>query len=544
MPSDLKIALIQENFLVGDNFGNTDKIIRLAQQQCELGMDLVVFPELAVTGYPPEDLLLRSTFLQQVEDCIEKIRQQVKAIDIVFGAPRSGVGDEAGLLFNSAFWLRDGDIIAVYDKKDLPNYAVFDEKRYFTEGSASTVVAINGHRFALLICEDIWRPEPAAEAVKAGAEQLLVLNASPFHRHKNQQRLAQIKLRVSETACPVYYLNMVGGQDELVFDGASFVINARQELVARLKSFQTDSLTLTLDANASLTTSYESETEQSDLASVYQALVLGVSDYVEKNGFKGVLMGLSGGVDSALTLAIAVDAVGADRTRAVMMPSRYTADMSFEDAKSEASALAVQYQVISIEQPFQAFLTTLQEPLLKGTAADTTEENIQARCRGIMLMAISNKTGYMLLTTGNKSEMAVGYATLYGDMSGGFAPLKDISKSLVYELCRYRNALSPVIPERVLTRPPSAELAPDQQDQDSLPPYDTIDAILEMSVEQDLPVATIVNQGYDLETVERIITMVQRNEYKRRQAAPGVRITRRAFGRDRRYPITSGYRRK
>ena len=544
MSSELKIALIQENFLVGDTYGNTEKIITLAKQQCQQGMDLVIFPELAITGYPPEDLLLRPAFLQQVKYCIEKICQAVIDIDIIFGAPRAGSADEAGLLFNSAFWFRQGQILAVYDKKDLPNYAVFDEKRYFTEGQGAVVVELKGHHFGLLICEDIWQSGPANEAVNAGAESLLILNASPFHRYKNQQRLAELKQRITETGCNLFYLNLVGGQDELVFDGASVVLDRHQTVIGRATSFQSTALPVTIHSDGQLSATNNNLAETDDLAEVYQALVLGVHDYVEKNGFKGVLIGLSGGVDSALTLAIAADAVGAERVRAVMMPSRYTADMSFEDAESEAEALGVQYQIISIEQPFEAFLETLHEPLLKGTEADATEENIQARCRGIMLMAISNKTGYMVLTTGNKSEMAVGYATLYGDMSGGFAPLKDISKQLVYDLCRYRNFVNHVIPERVLTRPPSAELAPGQVDQDSLPPYEIIDAILEMSVEQDMPVAAIVEAGYDLETVERIISMVQRNEYKRRQAAPGVRITRRAFGRDRRYPITSGYRRK
>lgn len=544
MASDLKIALIQENFLVGDTYGNTEKIISLAKQQEQKGMDLVVFPELAITGYPPEDLLLRPAFLRQIIECIEKICSAVTGIDIVLGAPRSGVGDESGLLFNSAFWIRQGQVLAVYDKKELPNYAVFDEKRYFSEGKTATVVDFKGHKIALLICEDIWLSEPASMAVMDGAQHLLVLNASPFHQHKNQQRLSELKKRASETDCNIFYLNMVGGQDELVFDGASLVVSSQQELIAKAASFQIAEIPLLLRANGTLSAENDIASEQSDIADVYQALVLGVKDYVEKNGFKGVLIGLSGGVDSALTLAIAADAVGAAKVRAVMMPSRYTADMSFEDAESEADALGVQYQIIPIEQTFEAFLETLHEPLLKGTQTDTTEENIQARCRGVMLMAISNKTGFMVLTTGNKSEMAVGYATLYGDMSGGFGPLKDISKTLVYELCRHRNTLSDVIPERVLTRPPSAELAPDQVDQDSLPPYDTIDPILEMSVEQDMPIAEIVAAGYDLETVERIIGMVQRNEYKRRQAAPGVRITRRAFGRDRRYPITSGYRRK
>jgi len=544
MLSDIKIALIQENFLVGDTYGNTEKIITLAKQQSQQRMDLVVFPELAITGYPPEDLLLRPSFLRQVKACIEKICEAITDIDLVVGAPRQGIGDEAGQLFNSAYWIRQGKVLAVYDKKELPNYAVFDEKRYFTEGRHAAVVDLNGHKFGLLICEDIWQIEPAKVAVEGGAQSLLVLNASPFHRHKNNERLLELKQRVKETGCHVFYLNMIGGQDELVFDGASVVLDNQQSVIARAKSFQPAQLNLVINSNGQLGSEDELMPERDDLAEVYQALVSGVHDYVEKNGFKGVLIGLSGGVDSALTLAIAADAIGPERTRAVMMPSRYTAQMSFDDAEKEAEILGVQYQVISIEEPFNAFLNTLEEPLLKGTEPDATEENIQARCRGIMLMAMSNKTGYMVLTTGNKSEMAVGYATLYGDMSGGFAPLKDISKTLVYELCRYRNSIDPVIPERVLTRPPSAELAPDQVDQDSLPPYEEIDAILEMSVEKDMPVSAIVEAGYELATVERIIGMVQRNEYKRRQAAPGVRITRRAFGRDRRYPITSGYRRK
>jgi len=540
MTTEVTIALAQENFLVGDTYGNTEKIITLARQQCQSGVDLIVFPELAITGYPPEDLLLRPSFIRQVKRCIEKLCAEIEGIELVVGAPR--LDAVTGRLFNSAYWIRNGVVEAVYDKKDLPNYAVFDEKRYFSEGQDSCVVELKGHNFALLICEDIWQQQPAAEAKEAGADSLLVLNASPFHRHKNRQRHHELDQRIKETGCNIFYLNMVGGQDELVFDGASTVINKQCEVIARAHSFTNEVLPIKLH-NGGLSSTASIPGERDDLAEIYQALVTGVKDYVEKNGFKGVLIGLSGGVDSALTLAIAADAVGAKRTRAVMMPSRYTAQMSYDDAEKEADILGVQYQVISIEAPFNAFLDTLDEPLLKGTEPDATEENIQARCRGIMLMAISNKTGYMVLTTGNKSEMAVGYATLYGDMSGGFAPLKDISKTLVYDLCRYRNSLSEVIPERVLTRPPSAELAPDQLDQDSLPPYEVIDAILEMSVEQDMPVADIVEQGYDLATVERIIGMVQRNEYKRRQAAPGVRITRRAFGRDRRYPITSGYRR-
>lgn len=539
MATTINIALAQENFLVGDIHGNTSKIITLSKQHRQSGVDLLVFPELAITGYPPEDLLMRQNFVRQIDESLKRLCDEISGIDVVVGAPR--VTEDA--MYNSAFWIREGQIIACYDKVELPNYAVFDEKRYFSPGDESGIVELKGHHFGLLICEDIWLSEPAKQAAEQGAETLIVINASPYHVGKTVQRIECLNQRVSETGCNILYLNMVGGQDELVFDGASIVVD-RTNTITRFNPFEASCYLLQIQEQEIRVAGFADKTPDVEEANVYQALVLGVRDYVQKNGFSGGIVGLSGGVDSALTLAIAADALGADQVTAVLMPSRYTADMSNEDAIEEAELLGVEYKSIPIEKPFMAFLDTLQEPLLAGTQPDTTEENIQARCRGIILMAMSNKTGRLVLSTGNKSEMAVGYATLYGDMAGGFAPLKDISKMLVYKLCHYRNSLGRVIPERVLTRPPSAELAPDQVDQDSLPPYEVLDEIIRLSVEQDQPVEQIVAAGYDKATVERIINMIQRNEYKRRQAAPGVRITRRAFGRDRRYPITSGYRRK
>ncbi len=531
--------MVQDNFLVGDIKANADKIINLSQIAMLEGADLVMFPELALVGYPPEDLLYRPSFISQIDAELARIQTQLKGIDVVLGVPRH----HDKQLYNAAVWLRNGECIASYYKRVLPNYSVFDEKRYFSAGTQSVVVELQGVKFGLAICEDIWQPQPLAEAKSAGAELMLVLNASPFHIGKYEERLAMLAKRSSENKLPVLYLNTVGGQDELVFDGESLLMSEHGELVSRAPAFET--LIDYVDVNASQVSTLVKRdvTTLPEDEAIYKALVLGVKDFVHKNGFTGVVIGLSGGVDSALTLAIAVDALGAEHVHAVMMPSQYTADMSCDDAQTEAVTLGVKYDVIPIESVFASFLGLL-EGVFEGKEADATEENIQARCRGLILMAISNKTGRMVLTTGNKSEMAVGYATLYGDMSGGFAPLKDVSKTRVYELCRYRNALSAVIPERVLTRPPSAELRADQCDQDSLPDYDVLDRILELSVEQDMPMAEIIASGLDRELVEQVITMVQRNEYKRRQAAPGVRITRRAFGRDRRYPITSGYRRK
>ncbi len=531
--------MVQDNFLVGDIIGNSRHIIHLARSAAEQQAELVIFPELALAGYPPEDLLYRPGFVAQIEAAIEDIARSVSGVDVLLGSPRS----HDGKMYNSAVWLRDGQCIAEYHKRSLPNYSVFDEVRYFSPGHDICVVELNSTRFGLLICEDAWEKEPAAATVADGADVLIVLNASPFHGGKYEERLKMLEQRTQENGVPVFYINMVGGQDELVFDGESLVVDSPGKVVNRAAAFEPAIELTDLDADGPVAVKDGTSNAPQYEQAIYSALVLGVKDFITKNGFNGVIVGLSGGVDSALTLAIAVDALGADNVQAVMMPSRYTADMSQEDAESEARALGVHYDVIPIESAYESFLTSLKD-IFEGTEPDTTEENIQARCRGLILMAISNKTGRMLLTTGNKSEMAVGYATLYGDMSGGFAPLKDVYKTLVYRLCHYRNSLGQVIPERVITRPPSAELSEGQVDQDSLPDYEVLDKILELSVEQDMSVEDVINKGFDRETVEHVVGLVQRNEYKRRQSAPGVRITRRAFGRDRRYPITSGYRRK
>jgi len=540
MSEVVNICMVQDHFLVGDIKANTRKIISLGQQMQEKGADLVLFPELALSGYPPEDLLLRGGFIRQIEDAVQEIAKSSGDSLMVFGTPRLATD---GSLFNAAVACQRGEVIAEYHKYSLPNYAVFDEKRYFQAGSQPLVIECKQRKIGIIICEDAWFDEPVNQAVEAGAEIMLILNASPYHRNKHQQRIDMLRSRQQAVPLPVFYLNTVGGQDELVFDGDSLVLNAAGELIGRGPDFETAQLHYQIDVNnviTSINTPFSQP--ESELANIYKALVTAVRDYVKGNGFNGVVIGLSGGVDSALTLAIAVDALGASEVHAVMMPSRYTAQMSLDDAKAEADILGVDYKVISIEPTFEAFLDTLKDEFA-NTEVDTTEENIQARCRGVLLMALSNKLRRMVLTTGNKSEMAVGYSTLYGDMAGGFAPLKDVEKQLVYALCDYRNSVSPVIPQRVLDRPPSAELREDQEDQDSLPDYAILDAILRMSVEGDMQKQDIVAAGYDEATVDKIIRMVQLNEYKRRQAPPGVKITQRAFGRDRRYPITSGYRR-
>ena len=529
------IALAQINTMVGDVAANADRVIEQARRaRDELDADLVVFPELTLTGYPPEDLLFRKSLIEWCERELFRIVQQVKGIDVIVGLPWR---DRKGL-HNAAFLLRDGEIAARYYKRHLPNYAVFDEKRYFVPGDETCVVECKGRRIGLTICEDIWHAGPAAAVRDAGAELIININASPFHRDKHAERLENLRNRVDESGLPIVYVNLVGGQDELVFDGRSVFINDCGEVALQCRAFDEDLAAVSWPLDAVATVS-----EPDTVADVYDALVLGVRDYVGKNGFPGALLGLSGGIDSGLTLAIAVDALGAANVNAVMMPSRYTSRMSLDDAAAEARTLGVEYRVISIEPAFETFLEIL-EPVFEGLPRDTTEENIQARSRGIILMALSNKTGRILLTTGNKSEMSVGYATLYGDMAGGYAPLIDCAKTLVYDLARYRNSISPVIPERVITRPPSAELAPDQKDSDSLPPYEILDPILERFIERDQSVEEIVEAGFDEATVKRVAAMVLRNEYKRRQAPPGVRITRRGFGKDRRYPITSGYGRR
>ena len=560
MSAGLRIALAQVDLLVGDVQGNAARVRETARRARAMGADLVLFPELTLSGYPPEDLLFHRGLRIQLEQALAELERDVNDAGgdlpaVLVGYPEYENAAEGVRIYNSARLLVRGQPSVNYRKSCLPNYRVFDEKRYFEPGHSPSVVTLGGLRLGLSICEDIWEPEPAQRAKAAGAELLLVINASPYEQRKQREREGVIRERISETGLPVVYVNLVGGQDELVFDGRSCVIDAAGNAVLRAPGFE-ESLTtvdvgrdaagkVTLRATAPDAVAAELKPEES----VYKALVLGVRDYVNKHRFPGVVMGLSGGVDSALTMAIAVDALGADRVQVVMMPSRYTSQMSRDDASAQARALGVAYSVISIEGMFAATLDALQEQFA-GRKPDTTEENIQARCRGLLLMAISNKTGRMLLTTGNKSETAVGYATLYGDMNGGFAPIKDCSKLLVYRLARYRNELArrrgeyggaDVIPQRVLDREPSAELRPDQKDTDSLPPYEILDAILEAFIEEDLSVDEIVSRGFDRAVVGRVLDMVKRNEYKRRQSPPGIRVSRRAFGRDWRYPITNGY---
>lgn len=541
MSQGVRIAIAQQNFLVGDIQGNAKKIIDVARRsKDELNADLVVFPELTLTGYPPEDLLLRPGFLQRVFEALEQVATETKDIPVLLGHPWKQ--DDA--LYNAASLLRKGKRELTYLKQCLPNYGVFDEKRYFSAGSSPVVFDIAGLKCGVTICEDIWEQTPIAHAVEAGAEIILNINASPFHIDKAAEREQQIGARIKEHGLPIIYANLVGGQDELVFDGQSCVVDNKGQLTHRLPAFE-ESLAIVEVKPGELASVVPGKTEplMSDTESVYKAIVLGVRDYVKKNGFTGVVIGLSGGIDSALTLVMAVDALGADQVETIMMPSRFTSDMSKEDAEDQAHKLGVGYDVVSIEALFNSFLSALA-PMLGEGDYGITAQNIQARIRGALLMAVSNKSGKMVLTTGNKSEMAVGYATLYGDMAGGFAAIKDVPKTLVYRLAEYRNGISSAIPTRVLQRAPSAELAEAQKDSDTLPPYDVLDAILEHYVEQDLCIEDIVERGFDSDVVSLIASMVDRNEYKRRQAAPGVRITKRAFGRDRRYPITSGYGRR
>jgi NAD+ synthase (glutamine-hydrolysing) len=533
--------MAQINLVVGDVEGNTSRIIAAANRgREEFGADVVMMPELAVSGYPPEDLLFHSGLRAQVARSIERLKSDVRGVTLVAGYPEY-VGE---CIFNSAVVIRDGEVLANHRKACLPNYRVFDEKRYFTPGSLPTVLDLNGIRVGILVCEDVWEPEPAARAREAGAEVLLVINASPYEVNKQRQRECDVvRQRVAETGVPLLFVNLIGGQDELVFDGNSFVMDARGEVTTRAPAFKEGlyAVDLGVAADGVVTPRPGSIAPlQDQVESVYGALVLGTRDYVNKHRFPGVVLGLSGGVDSALTLCIAVDALGPDRVHSVAMPSRFTSQMSKEDAALQASWLHVKHSEISIEGMFEATLRALQDEFA-GRPTDTAEENIQSRCRGVLLMGISNKTGRMLLTTGNKSEMAVGYATLYGDMAGGFAPIKDCSKLLVYRLAEWRNTQSQVIPPRVIERPPSAELRPEQKDTDSLPPYAVLDPILEAFIEEDLSVDQIAARGFDRATVGRILDLVRRNEYKRRQAPPGVRVSGRAFGRDWRYPITNGY---
>ncbi|CAL1240463.1 NAD+ synthase [Candidatus Methylocalor cossyra] len=534
----LRIAIAQLNFLVGDVAGNADRVIGAAREARDrLGAALVVFPELTLSGYPPEDLILRSDFLTAVEEALPRIAGHLQGITAVVGFPER----QAGLAHNSAAVLHEGRVRWIYRKQALPNYGVFDEKRYFLPGQDTCLFELQGIRLGLTICEDVWLPGAVEQAAAAGAQLILNINASPYQVGKAKDRETVVRERLAVAQVPLVYVNLVGGQDELVFDGASFVMDRDGRVTFRAPEFEETLAAVDFHCNERVVPVAGEVVEPlPEVASVYRALVTGIRDYVTKNRFPGAVLGLSGGIDSALTLALAADALGPQRVEAVLMPSRYTAAMSIEDARREAETLGCRYHLVPIEPAFRAFLAMLEESF-RGLPEDTTEENIQARCRGIVLMAFSNKTGKILLTTGNKSEMSVGYATLYGDMAGGFAPLKDVPKTLVYGLAEYRNRLAPVIPERVITRPPSAELRPDQKDEDSLPPYPVLDGILELYVEHDRSVPEIVAAGFPEHEVVRVTRMVDRNEYKRRQAPPGIKISRRAFGRDRRYPITSGF---
>jgi NAD+ synthetase len=558
----MKIAIAQLNATVGDLAGNVARIADFAERARRGGAELMVTPELALCGYPPEDLLLRDDFIEACQRAIDDLARRVSGITLVVGHPRATDGKR----YNSASVLRDGKVTAVYDKYHLPNYTVFDEERYFEPGGTPCVFGVDGVQFGVNICEDTWgaeglrtavprlagglkvgvnicadswHSEPSRAAREAGAGVLLVLNASPYHMNKQETRYEVMRERVRETGMPLIYVNLVGGQDELVFDGASFVVDGRGELTHQLPAFEEAlgfvDLVDGAPVKGEIAPALETEAE------VYRALTLGVRDYVNKNGFPGVLLGLSGGIDSAITLAVAADALGPERVRAVMMPSQYTADMSREDAKAEADALGVRYTEIAIKPIYDAFMSALAGEFA-GLTADTTEENLQSRIRGTLLMALSNKSGAIVLTTGNKSEMGTGYATLYGDMAGGFGVLKDINKMLVYRLAEYRNRLAPVIPRRVIERAPSAELRPDQTDQDSLPPYAVLDAILEAYVEKDESPREIIGQGYARADVERVVRLVRVSEYKRRQAPVGIRITNRGFGKDWRYPIVNKFR--
>ena len=539
MTDTLRVAMAQLNFVVGDIPGNVERILQTAKTARDQHQaDMLLCSELALTGYPPEDLLLRPSLELRVDKALQQLKDGVKGIALVIGYPRY----HNGQLYNMAGVILDGELIFEYAKQCLPNYQVFDEKRYFVAGTQSGTFSFKGCRIGLSICEDIWHSEPVAQLKAQQAQLILNLNASPFHAGKTHVRQQVLAQRAQESGAVILYVNQVGGQDELIFDGGSMVVNAQGQQVFASAHFteSLDCVDLNLESGE-VTPLQPSVPALSHEDAIYEALVLGVRDYVEKNRFPSVVLGLSGGIDSGLTAAIAVDALGPERVKVVMMPFRYTANMSIEDAEAQAKLLGIEYSAISIEPIYESFMQQLA-PEFEGRQADTTEENLQARCRGVLLMAISNKTGALVLTTGNKSEVAVGYSTLYGDMAGGFDVLKDVPKTLVYRLSEHRNKRSPAIPQRVIDRPPSAELAPDQKDQDSLPDYADLDRILELYVEQDYSAHAIIEEGFDEAVVNRVIRLVDINEYKRRQAPIGPRITQRGFGRDRRYPITSGWR--
>jgi NAD+ synthase (glutamine-hydrolysing) len=555
----LTLCIAQLNFIVGDLDGNVKKIVNAAHEAHASGARLLLTPELSICGYAAEDLFLRPAFIDACDDAVKAVARQLaglKDMAVVVGHPTGGGSRTRSVAvqhrFNSASVLCEGQVLATYAKRELPNYQVFDERRYFTPGEGVCVFEAGAAgekvRVGLLICEDAWFEEPARLAKDAGAQVLAVINASPFHVGKGYEREEKMRMRVGATGLPLVYAHLVGGQDEVVFEGHSFVLDAEGQVAGRAPSFKENMFLAGMDIEElAIKIVANIEPVRSPEADLWDALVLGVRDYVGKNGFPGVLLGLSGGIDSALVLAIAVDALGADRVRTVMMPSPYTADISWIDAREMAARLGVRYDEISIVPQFEAFKASLAQEFA-GRAEDTTEENIQARIRGTLLMALSNKFGSIVLTTGNKSEMATGYCTLYGDMAGGFAVIKDLAKTLVFKLARWRNLHDPYgtgvspIPERIITRPPSAELRPDQTDQDSLPPYEVLDAILERYMENDLSIDAIVAEGFARDDVDKVTRLIKINEYKRRQSPVGIRVTHRSFGKDWRYPITNRFR--
>jgi len=537
---NIRIIIGQLNFTVGDIEGNTEKIIKAIKKANEkYDADIIIFPELSICSYPPEDLLLRPAFNKLIKVALEKIKSETKGIRVILGYPLKK--DEK--LYNACSLIHKQKIEKTYCKQYLPNYGVFDEKRYFTSGNDSCTFEIKGITAALTICEDLWASKPITDAAAADAKILFNINASPYDKNKNNERKNLISKRASEASMHVVYVNLVGGQDELIFDGNSMIFDKKGEMIFQSPEFEEGLYEAQINIEGienKKELKKENDLYSTEEESIYKALVFGVKDYVEKNNFQGVVVGLSGGIDSALTLCIAVDALGSKNVEALIMPSRYTSKMSTDDACVLAKKLKVEYKIISIEAPFSAFLQSL-EPVFKKLPMDTTEENIQARIRGVLLMAISNKYSKLVLATGNKSEMSVGYATLYGDMAGGYSPLKDVWKTLVYRLAKWRNKEQEVIPENIIDRPPTAELRDNQLDRDSLPDYEILDPILEQYIELDHHPEEIIKNGFDKEIVYEIISLVDKNEYKRRQAAPGIRITEKAFGKDRRYPISSGY---
>ncbi len=538
--ASLTVILAQLNVLMGDINGNTQKVLHAAHTAKEkYQADIIVFPELYLIGYPPEDLLLRPGLQTHVDKALKTLCEKAPDIIIIVGHPHQ----EGAKRYNSASVIQHGAVLTRYDKQELPNYNIFDEKRYFAKGEKACTFRHQGVKFGVVICEDLWHQAPLDNLLKQEPHAIISLNASPFSLMKPNRREEVLRQRTRESALPILYVNYTAGQDELIFDGDSIAMDAKGNVQCRAGLFEETLMPVSLEKKAQgplFLAPGNVAPPRSQESKAYGALVQGVRDYVNKNGFTGALLGLSGGIDSALTLAVAVDALGKDKVHAVMMPSRYTGSLSLTGAEQQANAMGVKYSSISIEPLFESFLAALAEEFA-GLPQDTTEENLQARCRGTLLMALSNKSGKIVLITGNKSEMAVGYSTLYGDMAGGFAVLKDVPKTWVYRLAQYRNEITPVIPDAIITRAPSAELSAGQKDQDSLPPYDILDDIIQRYVEEDASIADLVQAGFDAKVVRQITKRIDNNEYKRRQSPPGIRVTSRAFGRDRRYPITSAY---